>query len=106
MTNRPPGFQSFRNPVGIMRTLAHLPNFIKLYWRLMGDRRVWFVPKLILVLGLAYCIMPLDLIPLFPFVGLGLLDDIIIFIITTRLFIKLSPRSVVEEHVRLIDEGV
>ena len=34
------------------------------------------------------------------------LGPLAVFILAARLFIGLAPRSVVEEHVRLIDEGV
>jgi len=33
------------------------------------------------------------------------MDDLAVLILAARLFIAMSPRSVVEEHVRLIDEG-
>jgi uncharacterized membrane protein YkvA (DUF1232 family) len=96
----------YNSPPGKMRLLAHLPHLLKLYWRVFTDRRVSLVPKLVLLAGVLYFIIPLDLIPDFPLVGLGQVDDVAVFILAARLFIGLAPRSVVEEHVRLIDEGV
>ena len=96
----------FTTPAGRMKLLLHLPNFIKLYWRLFKDRRVSLLPKLILVAGLIYVIVPTDLIPDFPLIGLGQLDDALVMVVALRLFMALAPRRVVEEHVRLIDEGL
>lgn len=96
----------YSSPLGKFRLLAHLPNLIKLYWRVFTDRRVSLVPKLVLIAGVLYFIVPLDIIPDFPLIGLGQVDDIAVLILATRMFIAMAPRSVVEEHVRLIDEGV
>ena len=93
-----------RNPLSLARFLIHLPNFIKLYWRLFTDRRVPLLPKIILVLGIAYVLVPTDLLPdlLAP---LGLLDDAAVMIIAAKGFIALCPRRIVDEHVQLIDKG-
>ncbi|NSW56472.1 MAG: DUF1232 domain-containing protein [Armatimonadetes bacterium] len=85
--------------------LMHAPNFIRLFLRLYGDRRVWFLPKLILGIGVLYALWPLDAIPGFPLVGLGYLDDILVLYLTAKLFIRLCPPNVVQEHVQLIDQG-
>lgn len=95
----------YTSPMGKLRLLAHLPNLIKLYWRVFTDRRVSVLPKIVLIAGIAYVIIPLDLIPDFALVGLGQMDDLAVFLGACRLFIAMAPRSVVEEHVRLIDQG-
>jgi uncharacterized membrane protein YkvA (DUF1232 family) len=95
----------YTSPGGKLRLLMHLPNLIKLYWRLFTDRRVSLLPKAVLVAGIAYFVVPLDIIPDFPLIGLGQMDDLAVLIMTTRSFISLCPRTVVEEHVRLIDQG-
>lgn len=89
-----------------LRMLLHLPNFVRLYWRLFTDRRVSWLPKMILIAGVAYFVVPLDLIPDFPLVGLGQLDDIAVLIGALQLFVRMAPRRVVEEHVQLIDRGL
>lgn len=96
----------FSTPAGKIRLLAHLPHMIKLYWRLLLDRRVSWLPKIILVGGILYCITPLDIIPDFPLVGFGQMDDLAVLLVTARMFIAMAPRRVVEEHVELIDQGV
>ena len=96
----------------LMRLLYHLPNFLKLAWRLFLDRRVPVHRKAVLVLfeiaavgfAIVYFINPLDLdfIPI-----LGKVDDLIIGLMVVTipgawLFIKLSPEDVVREHVECI----
>lgn len=85
--------------------LIHAPNFVRLFWRLLNDKRVSFLPKLVMGLGVLYFIVPLDALPDFPLIGLGYLDDIIVITLAVKLFVKLCPRNVVEEHVQLIDDG-
>ncbi len=98
----PGGFRS--NPLSVARFLLHLPNFVKLYWRLFTDRRVSLLPKAVLALGIVYLLVPTD--ALFDFLlPLGLVDDVVVLIIAAKAFMALCPRRIVEEHVRLIDEG-
>jgi uncharacterized membrane protein YkvA (DUF1232 family) len=96
----------FGGPQGKLRLLLHGPNLIKLYWRLFTDRRVSVIPKAVLVAGIVYFVVPMDFIPDFPMVGLGQLDDVAVLALALKGFISMAPRTVVEEHVRLIDEGV
>lgn len=102
---QPPERPSFATGGGALRMLLHLPNFIRLYSRLWRDPRVSLIPKAVLAAGIAYFIIPTDLLPDFPLIGLGHVDDIAVLIGALRLFISLCPRSVVEEHVQLIDQG-
>jgi uncharacterized membrane protein YkvA (DUF1232 family) len=87
-----------------LRFLRHLPDFVRLYWRLLRDRRVSIWPKALLVLGVLYVVSPVDLVPDFiPFVGE--VDDLIVIIAACRFFMYLCPREVVREHVERIDAG-
>lgn len=93
-----------RTGVPALRFLRNLPNFARLYWRLLCDRRVSLGPKALLLLSVIYVLSPIDLIPdVVPFVGE--VDDLLIIILACRLFIYLCPRAVVAEHVRRIDAG-
>lgn len=102
---RDPSSMGF-NPgqMSTMKLLLHLPNFVKLYSRLMGDKRVSTVAKALPVLGLAYLLMPLDAISDF-LIPLGWVDDAAIVTGALWLFVKMCPKRVVEEHVEIIDEG-
>ena len=87
-----------------LRFLLNLPNFARLYWRLLCDRRVSLWPKALVLLSLVYVVSPVDFIPdVVPFVGE--IDDLLVVILACRLFIYLCPREVVREHVRRIDAG-
>ena len=87
-----------------LRFLRHLPDFVRLYWRLMADGRVSVWPKALLVLSIVYLLSPLDFIPdVLPFIGE--VDDLLVLIVACRLFMYLCPPEVVREHVRRIDAG-
>jgi len=87
-----------------LRLLRNLPNFARLYWRLLCDRRVSLWPKALLPLTFLYVLSPVDLIPdAIPLVGE--VDDLVMVMLACRLFIYLCPREVVREHVCRIDAG-
>jgi uncharacterized membrane protein YkvA (DUF1232 family) len=94
-----------RDPWAIIRLASHAPNLVRLYWRLLRDPRVSLPAKAVLLAGVVYFISPLDLLPDFPLIGLGWTDDILVMMIAGQLFIRLCPPRVVDEHVRLLDEG-
>jgi len=100
----------------LSRIIYHLPNFIKLFWRLFQDPRVPIYQKTIpilfgaisVVIATVYFIgLKVDLMPDFlPIIGV--LDDIIIsiaiiFVPGAWLFIKFCPKDIVLEHVERID---
>ena len=86
-----------------VKFFQHLPNFLKLYWRLFQDPRVPPRAKAIIVVAAIYFVSPLDLIPnlIYPF--LGIIDDLAIAWAALRWFISLCPPDVVQEHVKQID---
>ncbi|HUE40094.1 MAG TPA: DUF1232 domain-containing protein [Candidatus Binatia bacterium] len=84
-----------------LQVITHLPDFIRLYWRLFRDRRVSVLAKALLVATLAYVVWPLDIIPDFLPV-IGEMDDLGIAIAGLWLFIRLCPPEVVLERVREI----
>lgn len=95
--------------------LLHLPNFVKLTWRLFSDDRVPIYRKAILILAellavvfaVGYLVNPLD----FDFIPiLGRIDDLLIgaFLILVPgawLFIRLCPEPIVREHVERISRS-
>lgn len=91
-------------PQRVFRVIVHLPNFLRLFWRLLRDNRVPLWPKLLLVLVLAYIIAPVDFLPDF-LVGFGQLDDLVVVFLGLQAFIRLCPREIVREHVRAIASG-
>jgi uncharacterized membrane protein YkvA (DUF1232 family) len=84
----------------VKRTAGLLSEIIaqaRLVWRLLTDRNVPTWVKLIPPLALLYLIFPIDLVP-DPVLGLGQLDDLAIILLGIKLFIEMSPRSVVQHH--------
>src|SRR5688572_28067662 len=84
--------------------LLHLPKFIKLFSRLIRDDLVPLRTKMLLVLVLAYVVIPADVLPDF-LPGLGQLDDLVVIFVGLRMFLRLSPERVVREHVQAIAAG-
>src|SRR5262245_29318629 len=82
----------------LLQVLRHLPNFVRLYWRLFRDRRVSILPKALLVLTLVYVISPFDILPDFIPV-IGEMDDVALVLSVLWLFIRLCPPEVVRELV-------
>ena len=70
----------------------------KLVGRLIGDRRVNGLLKLIPIASIIYLVSPIDLIPGLAVPLLGALDDAAVVWIGTSLFIELCPPEVVQEH--------
>ena len=78
-----------------------LQGFIKqakLVGRLIGDRRVNGLLKLIPIASIIYLVSPIDLIPGAVVPLMGALDDAAVVWIGTTLFIELCPPDVVQEH--------
>jgi uncharacterized membrane protein YkvA (DUF1232 family) len=84
--------------------LTHLASFLKLFSRLVKDPRISIGPKLLLVGILAYVILPTDILPDF-LIGVGQLDDLAVILGGLRLFLRLCPPQVVQEHLRAISAG-
>ena len=82
----------------------NLPSFFQLFLRLIKDERVGFGAKLVIVGVIAYIALPTDFIPDF-FLGLGQLDDLVVLFSGLKLFLRLCPLEVVQEHLRAISAG-
>ncbi|MFQ5851091.1 MAG: YkvA family protein [Candidatus Binatia bacterium] len=82
----------------------HLPNFLRLFWRLLKDPRVGLTPKFLLLLVVAYVFSPIDFLPDF-FPALGLVDDLLVVFLGLKGFVRLCPPQVVREHVQAVAAG-
>ena len=101
------------NPTGMIKSLGwgrffqllvHLPSFLKLFSRLVKDPRINLAPKLVVLGALAYVVLPIDLVPDFV-PGLGQADDVAVLLAGLRLFLRLCPPEIVQEHVKSIAAG-
>ena len=89
---------------GFFQLLTHLPSFVKLFSRLIKDPRVSASSKLVVAGILAYVILPTDLLPDF-LIGVGQMDDLAVILGGLKLFLRLCPSEVVQEHLKAITAG-
>ena len=87
-----------------MQIIFYLPSFFKVFSRLVKDARVPLKPKMLLLLVLAYLVVPADFLPDIV-LGLGQVDDLLVVLAGLRLFLRLCPKEVVQEHVHAIAAG-
>ena len=84
--------------VQLARLVWRLPTYARVVWGLVRDPRTPLPLKGLLAAGLAYVVMPLDLIPdAVPIIGQA--DDITVLLLVLDLFIANAPEAVREEQV-------
>ena len=101
--NKQNEYKKFKGKYFWLRLLMHIPNFFKLAYRLVRDKRVPLYLKIICYAAVLYVLSPYDLVPIVLVPFLGWIDDIIIFYICLKLLVRYSPPQVVEKHVQAID---
>ncbi|MFZ0245197.1 hypothetical protein [Candidatus Binatus sp.] len=94
----------FLSPMQLSRLVMYLPQFVRLFYRLITDERVPMLAKMVPWMGLLLMLTPpaleLDMIPI-----VGELDWILIGYLSLKVFIWLCPPDVVREHVSQIGRG-
>jgi uncharacterized membrane protein YkvA (DUF1232 family) len=78
--------------------LIDLVRHLRLVWRLLRDGRVPGWVKTIPVMALLYLLSPIDLVPDWLIPGLGELDDLAVLLLSVKLFVDLSPETLVEHY--------
>ena len=78
--------------------LLALPDLVVLVLRLLRDARVRPGDKAIALLGVAYVLSPVDLMPEFLFGPVGLLDDALILALTVSRLVNRVHPDVVRGH--------
>ena len=86
----------------LLRVIHYLPELIALYSRLFWDRRVPLRLKLMLVGGIAYFLVPFDVLPEIFVPPFGFFDDLVVLLLTLRYFVVWSPPEIVREHILAI----
>ena len=91
-------------PLQMRGLIMFLPQFVRVFWRLMHDARISVLAKAVPFFGVLALISPplleLDFIPI-----IGELDWILIGFICLKIFIWLCPPDVVREHVSNVARG-
>ena len=94
----------FLPPLQLSRLVGYLPQFVRVFWRLMKDPRVPLLAKLVPVLALLLMMSPpameLDLVPI-----LGEIGWLVVGVLAFKMLVWLSPPEVVREHVSRIARG-
>jgi uncharacterized membrane protein YkvA (DUF1232 family) len=81
----------------VMDTIRQLPNYVRLLFGLLTDRRVAAVDKILVGAAIAYILAPVDLIPDFiPF--LGEVDDVFLLVTAVQRLIANAGKSVVLQY--------
>ena len=81
----------------VMDTIRQLPNYVRLLFGLLSDRRVSGLDKVLVAAAVAYILTPVDFIPDFiPF--LGEVDDVFLLVTALQRLIMNAGRSVVAQH--------
>ena len=81
----------------VMDTIRQLPNYVRLLFGLLSDRRVSVVDKALVAAAVVYILTPVDLIPDFiPF--LGEVDDVFLLVTALQRLIVNAGRAVVLDY--------
>jgi hypothetical protein len=92
------------DPLKLRGMILYMPQFARVFWRLMSDDRVAFTTKMIPFLGLIMLLSPpaleLDAIPF-----IGELDWLVIIYFALKLFVWLCPADAVRDHVGRVARG-
>lgn len=81
----------------LARLVWKLPTYARMVWGLARDPRTPLPLKALLGAGLAYVLVPLDLVPdVIPILGQA--DDLTVLLLVLDLFIANAPAEVRQEH--------
>ena len=72
-------------------------GIFRLIMKLMRDRRVPIRAKLIIPAAIVYLLSPIDIVPDIVPIS-GWIDDIIVTLLAAALFLSITPRDVLMEH--------
>lgn len=88
----------------LARLIWKLPTYARVVWGLLRDARTPLPLKALLLAGLTYVIVPLDIIPdALPIVGQA--DDLTVLLLVLDLFIANAPADVRSDHMERARNG-
>lgn len=88
----------------LARLVWKLPTYARMVWGIVRDPRTPLPLKALLGAGLAYVVMPLDVVPdAIPILGQA--DDLTVLMLVLDMFIANAPAKVREEHAARAQNG-
>jgi uncharacterized membrane protein YkvA (DUF1232 family) len=88
----------------LARLVWKLPTYARMVWGIVRDPRTPLPLKALLGAGLAYVVMPLDLVPdAIPILGQA--DDLTVLLLVLDMFIANAPSEVRQEHAARAKSG-
>lgn len=85
----------------LVRMLLMVPfvgQLLRVSWLLFWDSRVFPLLKILPIAAVIYVLSPVDFLRDFK-LGIGQVDDVIVTAVLLTLFVVLSPRRIVREHI-------
>jgi len=85
----------------LVRLLLMIPfvgQLLRVSWLLFWDGRVFPLLKILPLAAVIYVLSPIDILRDFK-LGIGQLDDVLVAGVLLTLFVVLSPRRLVHEHI-------
>jgi len=83
---------------GLGDLLLLLPDFVVLLARLLRDERVALGDKAVALIGIAYVLSPIDVLPAFFFGPLGALDDVLVVTAAVSRVVNHVHPDIVRSH--------
>lgn len=80
----------------------YLGHGLRTFFRILLDRHTPYSARVFLALGLAYWLLPSDLIPDMTLVP-GFIDDVLVAVVMTKAFLYFCPPSLVVAHAAAVE---
>jgi uncharacterized membrane protein YkvA (DUF1232 family) len=88
----------------LARLVWKLPTYVRMVWGIIRDPRTPLPLKALLGAGLAYVVVPIDLVPdAIPILGQA--DDLTVLLLVLDMFIANAPGEVRREHAARAQDG-
>lgn len=84
--------------VRFMLLIPYVGQLLRVSWLLFWDRRVFPLLKILPLAAFVYVLSPIDLLR-DHVLGIGQIDDVIVTLVLLTVFVAVSPRKVVHEHI-------
>jgi uncharacterized membrane protein YkvA (DUF1232 family) len=81
-----------------MLLVPYVGQLLRVSWLLFWDRRVFPLLKILPLAAFVYVLSPIDLLRDYV-LGIGQVDDVIVTLVLLTVFVAVSPRKVVHEHI-------